>query len=216
MMHIKLLPMGADVNAMYADHKTFYPGDCGLDLFCPETVTVPPHTTQSVGLKVKIAAYKKTSPEDRDTDSMKNVGWLLMPRSSIAKTPLRLANSVGVIDAAYRGEIILALDNIRDEPYTIQKGDRLSQVVSYDGEEISYEVGGSPFPCCVSLRDAWLPILCTTPPDDLNQPAHKDATSRSKISSEYAMKCVSPLERGRMYRARRSVCAAGCGTAATG
>ncbi|CDR95750.1 deoxyuridine 5'-triphosphate nucleotidohydrolase, putative [Babesia bigemina] len=146
MMHIKLLPMGADVSAMYADHKTFYPGDCGLDLFCPETVTVAPHTTHSVGLKIKIAAYRKNSPEDRDANSMKSVGWLLMPRSSIAKTPLRLANSVGVIDAAYRGEIVLALDNIRDEPYTIQKGDRLVQAVSYDGEEISYEVGGLHVP----------------------------------------------------------------------
>lgn len=32
---------------------------------------------------------------------------LIFPRSSIAKTPLRLANSVGLIDADYRGEIIL-------------------------------------------------------------------------------------------------------------
>lgn len=47
---------------------------------------------------------------------------------------------MGVIDAAYRGEVRLALDNISEEPYTIQKGDRLVQAVSYDGEEITYEV----------------------------------------------------------------------------
>lgn len=32
---------------------------------------------------------------------------LLFPRSSIAKTPLRLTNSVGIIDSDYRGEIML-------------------------------------------------------------------------------------------------------------
>ena len=37
-----------------------------------------------------------------------------MPRSSISKTPLRLANAVGLIDAGYRGEIMAAVDNIKD------------------------------------------------------------------------------------------------------
>ncbi|GIX66054.1 deoxyuridine 5'-triphosphate nucleotidohydrolase, putative [Babesia caballi] len=141
MMHIKLLPLDENVAAMYADHKTFYPGDCGLDIFCPETVTVAPRTTASVALGIKVAAYRKRDENDRDTANMRSVGWLLMPRSSISKTPLRLANSVGVIDAAYRGEIRIALDNISEEPYTIQKGDRLVQMVSYDGEEVTYEVG---------------------------------------------------------------------------
>lgn len=39
-------------------------------------------------------------------------GYYLYPRSSIIKTPLRLANSVGIIDAGYRGEIIAVVDNI--------------------------------------------------------------------------------------------------------
>ena len=35
-----------------------------------------------------------------------SVSWLLMPRSSISKTPLRLCNSIGLIDAGYRGEVL--------------------------------------------------------------------------------------------------------------
>jgi len=37
-------------------------------------------------------------------------GYYLYPRSSIVKTPLRIANSVGIIDSGYRGEIIAVVD----------------------------------------------------------------------------------------------------------
>lgn len=39
-------------------------------------------------------------------------GFYLYPRSSISKTRIRLANSVGIIDAGYRGDIIAAVDTI--------------------------------------------------------------------------------------------------------
>ena len=39
-------------------------------------------------------------------------GFYLYPRSSISKTRMRLANSVGIIDAGYRGDIIAAIDTI--------------------------------------------------------------------------------------------------------
>jgi dUTP pyrophosphatase len=37
-------------------------------------------------------------------------GYYLYPRSSIVKTPLRVANSVGIIDSGYRGEITAVVD----------------------------------------------------------------------------------------------------------
>ena len=46
--------------------------------------------------------YKKSSAS----------GYYLYPRSSIVKTPFRLSNSVGIIDAGYRGEIMAVVDNI--------------------------------------------------------------------------------------------------------
>jgi dUTP pyrophosphatase len=39
-------------------------------------------------------------------------GYYLYPRSSISKTRMRLANSVGIIDSGYRGDIIAAVDTI--------------------------------------------------------------------------------------------------------
>lgn len=59
-------------------------------------------------------------------------GWLalIIPRSSIgAKTPLRLSNSVGLIDSGYRGELGVLYDNLADQPYHITKGDRIAQLL---------------------------------------------------------------------------------------
>ena len=55
--------------------------------------------------------------------------WLL-PRSSLSKTPLRMANSVGLIDASYRGTIRAAVDHRGDTPYTVRRGDRLFQLAA--------------------------------------------------------------------------------------
>ena len=68
------------------------------------------------------------------------VSWLVMPRSSISKTPLRLANSIGLIDAGYRGEIMAAVDNIKSVDFSVKKGERYFQAVSFDGGAISLEI----------------------------------------------------------------------------
>ncbi|KAF4742221.1 hypothetical protein FOZ63_026115, partial [Perkinsus olseni] len=68
------------------------------------------------------------------------LSWLLMARSSISKTPLRLSNSIGLIDQGYRGEIIAAVDNIKNEAYTVKGGDRLVQAVGFDGKGITMEL----------------------------------------------------------------------------
>jgi dUTP pyrophosphatase len=95
-------------------------GDAGLDLYCPGDLTVPPHGTLTIDLKIQCEGLS-------DNDS-RNVCYYLYPRSSISKTPLRLANSVGIIDSGYRGNIMAVVDNISDEPYQIQRGQRLFQI----------------------------------------------------------------------------------------
>ena len=53
----------------------------------------------------------------------------IYPRSSTGfKTPLRLSNSVGIIDSDYRGEIGLIFTNTSNSTsYSIKKGERLAQ-----------------------------------------------------------------------------------------
>tara|TARA_B110000967_G_scaffold195330_1_gene224725 strand:- start:922 stop:1161 length:240 start_codon:yes stop_codon:yes gene_type:complete len=46
------------------------------------------------------------------------------------RTPLRMSNSVGIIDSGYRGHLIGMVDNLSDEDYIVEKGTRLFQVCS--------------------------------------------------------------------------------------
>jgi len=56
----------------------------------------------------------------------------MYPRSSISKTPLRLANSVGIIDSGYRGELQAPVDNFSCQKYIVEEGQRLFQICSGD------------------------------------------------------------------------------------
>ena len=52
------------------------------------------------------------------------------PRSGLAiKKGIGLVNSPGTIDADYRGEVCVILINLGSEPFTIERGDRIAQMV---------------------------------------------------------------------------------------
>jgi len=98
-----------------SNHKT----DSGYDLFCPETVIVPP---KALGFTID---FKIRCSPDFDSPS----GYSLEPRSSISKTPLRMSNSRGIIDYEYRGNIMAKVDNHSNEPFEIRAGERFFQLL---------------------------------------------------------------------------------------
>ena len=54
----------------------------------------------------------------------------IRPRSGMAyKHGITMLNSPGTIDADYRGEVKMLAVNLGDEPYTINHGDRIAQMV---------------------------------------------------------------------------------------
>ena len=126
-MHLKIKTLTQNAKNFYENHGHFHQGDAGLDLFIIDALTIRPGET----------AIIKSNIACENTDEMP---YLLMPRSSISKTPLRQCNSVGLIDAGYRGEIMAAVDNIKDIPYTVEPGQRLFQLVSMDGAPITFEI----------------------------------------------------------------------------
>ena len=100
-----------------------YP-DSGFDLFAPYDYSehafgytdnrISPITFRAP-LGVKCAMVLVDSYTERAASSATlatPVGYYLYPRSSIVKTPFRMANSVGIIDAGYRGEVMAVVDNI--------------------------------------------------------------------------------------------------------
>ena len=54
---------------------------------------------------------------------------LLFPRSSVSRTCLSLANSVGVVDSGYRGEIMLKYRNTGEANSIYKSGDRVGQLI---------------------------------------------------------------------------------------
>tara|TARA_Y100000768_G_scaffold229049_1_gene172937 strand:+ start:1880 stop:2317 length:438 start_codon:yes stop_codon:yes gene_type:complete len=126
-MKLRVKPTSEVVRLMYENHGHFHEGDAGLDLFIIEKQVIEPGETSRIKLGISC-------------ENMDQKPYLLMPRSSISKTPLRLCNAIGLIDAGYRGEIMAAVDNIKQQSYEVEKGQRLFQLVSMDGGPINFEL----------------------------------------------------------------------------
>ena len=138
-MKLLLKPLNEEVKSMYHDSATAEVntireerGDAGLDLYCPGNLEILPGETKCIDFKIQCEGLS-------DSDA-RNVCYYLYPRSSISKTPFRLANSVGIIDAGYRGNLMAMVDNFSKEVQTIQKGMRLFQICGRYLEPIHVEL----------------------------------------------------------------------------
>lgn len=93
-------------------------GAAGLDLsaYTNNVLIVEPHTYEVVktGMAVEI-------PEDHF--------GLLCPRSGLGKAGITLANTIGIIDSDYRGEIGVLIKNNNDFPFIINHGMRVAQLL---------------------------------------------------------------------------------------
>ena len=105
-----------DERAIVPTYGTEY--SAGADLYClsDADITIAPHATTLVhtGLALEI-------PE--------GYCGLIFARSGLAsKRGLAPANKVGVIDADYRGEVMVALHNHTDSPAAVGAGERVAQL----------------------------------------------------------------------------------------
>ena len=126
-MKLFIKPHNDIAREFYHNHGHFHNGDAGLDLYVLEDIHFEPGETKAIKLGISC------EPED-------GIAYYLFPRSSISKTPLRMANSIGLIDGGYRGEIMAVCDHIKSEAYTAEKGQRLFQLVATDSSPIQYEL----------------------------------------------------------------------------
>jgi len=114
----------------------------GFDLFVPDRVVFDTDFATkfvSLGVKCEMIYCDKSMPvvmETEDnvetiTSDVYSCGYYVYPRSSISKTPLMLANHVGIIDSGYRGNLIGALRKLPtpgQSEYVVEKHTRLFQV----------------------------------------------------------------------------------------
>jgi dUTP pyrophosphatase len=103
--------------------------DAGLDLRAVERAVLEPGTPRmvSTGLCIELPPGYEAQ---------------IRPRSGLAaKHAITLPNSPATIDPGYRGEIRVILLNLGREPYEIQPGDRIAQMVIARYEAIEWEEG---------------------------------------------------------------------------
>lgn len=95
-----------------------YSGDAGLDIRANETVDIPPHERVLISTGLAIAL-----PD--------GYAGFMQPRSGMAlKRGLSIANTPGLIDAHYRGELkVIAVNLDPHETIHIERGERIAQLV---------------------------------------------------------------------------------------
>ena len=119
--------------------------DSGFDLFCPEDISCEKSAMTKLNHNIR-CSMSRVEPSQPISVKFINglhcltpneyaypVGYYLYPRSSTGtKTPLRLANSVGIIDSGYRGDLIAAFDNNSKKKYIVDKHQRVAQLCPPD------------------------------------------------------------------------------------
>lgn len=94
--------------------------NAGYDLYFSSDTTVQPKQKSTLKFGLRCEAINIDG---------ENVSYLLMPRSSIVKTTLFMANSIGLIDSSYRGDIMAVVFNYGDTAIELKRGERLFQLV---------------------------------------------------------------------------------------
>jgi dUTP pyrophosphatase len=145
---LNILPEDS-VKEFYENHSTYNEGDAGIDLFLPEDVSILAGESVIIDLRIKCEMVETNIESGKE----RFVSYFIYPRSSISKTPLILANSVGVIDRGYRGSLKIALkyiptltDQIHHErtreinSFKLKRGERLVQICLPSLDPFSIEV----------------------------------------------------------------------------
>ena len=124
-------------------------GDGAVDLYAPEDFTIGPGETKIIPVDIKVALPY-------------GYAFLIHPRSGLsAKTKLRVANSVGLVDSQYKGVIGVILENVEPriidvsyefddkgrpiitsiehgQSYSISKGERFAQMRLVEVPSVSF------------------------------------------------------------------------------
>lgn len=132
-LNIKVVSANQDVKEYYNKFTSHHNGDSGVDLFYPLPFIVNPAKVVTLDFEIQCEMI------DLETNTYNS--YYLMPRSSIANTNgLMLANTIGVIDAGYRGNIKAKVINNNNDIISIEKGKSLFQIVAPDLKPIKISV----------------------------------------------------------------------------
>ena len=114
MLRVKRLDPGARLPVVA------HPGeDLGYDVFALEGALLIPHQTVRVRTGISVEA--------RHPETGVPLGLLVRDRSSMAARGL--ATTAGVIDAGYRGEVLIVMTNLGEAPIELKPGEKIAQMI---------------------------------------------------------------------------------------
>jgi len=114
-MKIKLLVQRLSSEARLPEYE--HEGDAGLDLYAAEPCEIRPGQRMLVKTGVKVALPQGYEAQVR-------------PKSGLAlKHGLTVLNTPGTVDAGYRGEIGVIVINHGEQPYQVEKGKKIAQLI---------------------------------------------------------------------------------------
>ena len=97
-----------------------HPGeDLGYDIFALEETFLPPRVVRKVRTGVSVEA--------RHPETGAPLGLLIRDRSSLAARSI--VTTGGVVDAGYRGEILVVMTNLGEETVQLHAGDKIAQMI---------------------------------------------------------------------------------------
>lgn len=127
-----LTPSNNDkVKEYYASFLNHHEGDSGIDLYNFSPVPVDFLKVGTVDFEIKC--------EMLCLETNKYVSYYLVPRSSISKSSFMMANSVGIIDAGYRGNIMAKIRCFDEYTNTLPPGAHF-QIVAPDLKPIKVNI----------------------------------------------------------------------------
>lgn len=112
---IEVIKLEEDVKLPTYEHNNF--DNSGMDFYTTEEIIIHPQQTILIKTGLAMAIPRGLELQIRPTSG------------NSLKTKLRIANSPGTIDASYRGEIGIIVENIGSNKITIQKGAKIAQGV---------------------------------------------------------------------------------------
>jgi len=102
-------------------------GDSGMDLYSVEDLTLAPGERKLVRTGLQIALPRGFEAQVR-------------PKSGLAANfGVTVLNTPGTIDSGYRGEIMAIMVNLGSQPYRVEKGKKIAQMVIAKVEEAKVE-----------------------------------------------------------------------------
>lgn len=102
-------------------------GDAGVDLYSAEDMIIKPMERKHVPTGIKIAIPNGYEAQVR-------------PKSGLAiNNGITVLNTPGTIDSGYRGEIMVITINLGSEPFKVEKGKKIAQMVFKKTEEAEFK-----------------------------------------------------------------------------